>query len=257
MGEMPGKTLGWERVRAVMKLLNERRELGVRTEAARQHVADGLLPIVGAAIGVIVFDRDYRPGTTNSVTRATLAGFDNASRRLFDEHRTMGTGINPFHQHQFERVLSSRGEVLAARVADLMPKRVWYASPWVSEHAQRARFDHFVGTACLVEGPSVVEGIAFMRAKGDRPFSEEDRDLLHLVHLESGRLFDTTAPPMLAPRVRETLGELVTGATDKEIASRLDLSTHTVRQYVKTLLRAYACTSRTQLMARVFAERGS
>lgn len=238
-----------------MKLLNERRELGGRTEAARQHVATGLLKIVGGSIGVIVLDSDYRPGTTNSVSRATLAGFDDESRRLFDEHRVLGTGVNPFHQHQFERVLSSNGEILAATVSDLMPKKEWYASRWVSECAQPARFDHFVGTASKIQGPAIVEGTALMRAKGDRPFSEEDRDVLHLVHLESGRFFDNQ--PALAPRVQATLDQLVTGASDKEIAERLALSPHTVRQYVKTLLRAYACSSRTELMARIFAQRAA
>jgi DNA-binding CsgD family transcriptional regulator len=250
-----GKTLRWERVRAVMKLLNERRELGCRTEAARQHVATSLLDIVGAAIGVIVLDSDYRMGTVNSVSRATLAGFDDESRRLFDDHRTMGTGVNPFHQHQFDRVLSGGGEIFAATVSDLMPEKTWYASRWVSECALPARFDHFVGTATLIEAPAVVEGMAFMRAKGDKPFSDEDRDVLHLVHLESGRFFDNR--PVLAPRVQATLDQLITGASDKEIAERLALSPHTVRQYVKTLLRAYGCTSRTELMARIFAQRAA
>ncbi|WP_146652483.1 LuxR C-terminal-related transcriptional regulator [Labilithrix luteola] len=39
----------------------------------------------------------------------------------------------------------------------------------------------------------------------------------------------------LSPRIEATLEHLLTGASDKEIAVRLDLSPHTVRQYVKTI----------------------
>jgi len=43
---------------------------------------------------------------------------------------------------------------------------------------------------------------------------------------------------------------ILTGATDKEIAQQLRLSPHTVRQYVKAILKAYNVTNRAQLIAR-------
>jgi DNA-binding CsgD family transcriptional regulator len=94
-------------------------------------------------------------------------------------------------------------------------------------------------------------GSGFMRARGDRPFSDEDRELLHLVHLGVGPFFDGPSPRAgLAPRARDTLDVLLTGASDKEIAEQLGISPHTVRQYVKTILRAYDVSSRAQLIAR-------
>jgi len=52
------------------------------------------------------------------------------------------------------------------------------------------------------------------------------------------------------PRMRDTLDVLLLGATDKEIAAELGISPHTVRQYVKAILRAYGVSGRGQLIAR-------
>jgi DNA-binding CsgD family transcriptional regulator len=66
---------------------------------------------------------------------------------------------------------------------------------------------------------------------------------------------DAPTPPgaALAPRVRATLEILMTGASNKEIASRLGISQNTVHQYVKELLRAYGAGSRAELVARLLA----
>jgi DNA-binding NarL/FixJ family response regulator len=97
----------------------------------------------------------------------------------------------------------------------------------------------------------VSESRGVMRDAGDRPFSDEDREVLHLVHLGAGCFYAPTALAVrLAPRVRQTLEVLLDGASNKEIAVRLDLSTHTVRQYVKVIFKAHGVTSRAELIAR-------
>jgi len=57
----------------------------------------------------------------------------------------------------------------------------------------------------------------------------------------------------LPPRVRETLEILMTGASNKEIATRLDISQNTVHQYVKVLLRAYGVSGSSELVARLLS----
>jgi DNA-binding CsgD family transcriptional regulator len=88
-----------------------------------------------------------------------------------------------------------------------------------------------------------------MRAAGDRPFSDEDCLVLHLVREGIGRLF--ADPVELAPRVREVFAVLITGASDKEIAAHLGMAVDTARQYVKKILRAYGVRSRAHLIAQV------
>jgi DNA-binding winged helix-turn-helix (wHTH) protein/DNA-binding NarL/FixJ family response regulator len=60
----------------------------------------------------------------------------------------------------------------------------------------------------------------------------------------------------LSPRMKDTLEQLLTGAADKEIAERLGLSVHTVREYVKSVLHAFGVNSRAELIARVSAPSG-
>ena len=54
----------------------------------------------------------------------------------------------------------------------------------------------------------------------------------------------------LSPRQRETLACVLQGASEKETADRLGLSTHTVHQYMKALYRSFGVHTRSELMAR-------
>ena len=53
----------------------------------------------------------------------------------------------------------------------------------------------------------------------------------------------------LSPRLRQTLGCLLEGHSEKEIADRLRLSATTIHQYVTALYRHFGVQSRAQLMA--------
>jgi len=68
-----------------------------------------------------------------------------------------------------------------------------------------------------------------------------------------------SAPPRLAaglrPRMAQTLHRLLAGDSEKEIASRLGVSTNTIHCYVKDLYRHFQVSSRGQLLAR-FVEPG-
>ena len=59
----------------------------------------------------------------------------------------------------------------------------------------------------------------------------------------------------LAPRVRQTLDELLAGRSEKEIANQLGLSPHTVHVYVRTIYRRYRVSSRAELLSTFLAER--
>ena len=50
------------------------------------------------------------------------------------------------------------------------------------------------------------------------------------------------------------LGAIARGASTAEIAAELFLSTHTVRDYVKTVFEKLGVSSRGELVARLFAE---
>jgi DNA-binding CsgD family transcriptional regulator len=88
------------------------------------------------------------------------------------------------------------------------------------------------------------------------PLSPTDANLVRLFVCEVARRAKCIELPTaaraeeLTPRLRVTLGWLLRGASEKEIACHLGLSVHTVHQYVKSLYRTLGVTSRPQLMAR-------
>jgi DNA-binding CsgD family transcriptional regulator len=237
------------RARAVVGLVGEVGEIGRGTEAARVHFVEGLLRLLGCVIGGAVRDTGYGLGLKRGIAEATLAGFDRQIIEVFQAHHTQGSDFNPFHDAVMRRLGDRVDEVLTSANGELVAGAEWDGSVWINEYVRPARVAHFVGSVRM-DGPTTALGCGFMRAAGDRPFSEEDRELLHLAHVGVGRLFAPPSPrAQLAPRARDTLDVLLTGAADKEIAAQLGISLHTVRQYVKAILRAYRVSSRAQLLA--------
>jgi DNA-binding NtrC family response regulator len=65
----------------------------------------------------------------------------------------------------------------------------------------------------------------------------------------------TLPPEGLSPRMRQTLEHLLAGASEKEVAVQLGLSSHTVHDYVKKLYRHFGVSSRAELLATVLGRR--
>src|SRR4051794_28455680 len=54
----------------------------------------------------------------------------------------------------------------------------------------------------------------------------------------------------LSPRLKQTLGHLMLGRTEKEIARQMEISVHTVHVYVKVLHKRFLVNNRSHLVAR-------
>ena len=239
-----------DRVREAMRLVGEVRELGLWTEAGRTHFLEGTMRMIGCTIGGAVLDTKYAEGSTNGIVAATLAGFGPNIMDVFVAHQIHGSAINPFHSAVLRRVDELQGQVFSAHDTEMVERQVWDGSRWINEYVRPAHVAHFLCSMRVI-GRTTGTGCAFMRAARDRPFSDEDRELLHLVHVGVGPMYDACSPrTRLSPRMRETLDVLLTGASDKEIAAQLRLSSHTVRQYVKAIFKAFNVNSRAQLIAR-------
>jgi DNA-binding CsgD family transcriptional regulator len=90
-------------------------------------------------------------------------------------------------------------------------------------------------------------------------FSDQDAELAGVLWRSCGSSEPvvTASPPTqpieglgASPRVREVLGYLLDGFAEKQIASRLCISHHTVHVYVKDLYRQLGVNSRAQLLVR-------
>jgi DNA-binding CsgD family transcriptional regulator len=118
--------------------------------------------------------------------------------------------------------------------------------------------DSLLSMARLGEGKTSF--IALKRAWGEAPFGDEERELLDVAHGECGWIFETpsTRAPLdvhFSKRERETLDLLLTGMSEKEVAASLELSPHTVHDYVKVIFRKLRVASRAELMARALTPR--
>jgi DNA-binding CsgD family transcriptional regulator len=94
------------------------------------------------------------------------------------------------------------------------------------------------------------------RARRQPGFSTRDRALIKLV----ARAFmhgHQYSIPYLAPRLAQVLDELLLGRSEKECARRLNLSAHTVHDYVKTLHKRFQVSTRAELMVACFRGRES
>jgi len=107
--------------------------------------------------------------------------------------------------------------------------------------------------------PSGVHGLALYRGPDGPAFSDDECNLVRVFHGACATLLrlparsedDALDGEGLSPRQRQTLGLVLRGLSDKEIADDLGISRYTVNQYTKAIYRHYAVSSRSQLLARV------
>ena len=110
----------------------------------------------------------------------------------------------------------------------------------------------------------VVDQLGLHRAWDDQPFTAADHKLVRLFHVELGRLWKRDAirrakdpATALPPRLSQTLNELLAGSSEKQIAHKLELSRHTIHNYVKALHQRFGVSSRGELLARCGREQST
>lgn len=110
----------------------------------------------------------------------------------------------------------------------------------------------------------VVDQLGLHRSWDDEPFNPAEHRLVRLFHVELGRLWKRDAirrakdpATALPPRLSQTLNELLAGSSEKQIALRLELSQHTIHNYVKALHQRFGVSSRGELLARVGREQST
>ncbi len=96
--------------------------------------------------------------------------------------------------------------------------------------------------------------IGFLRKKGEKPFTEQDRQKLLVVKrlIENSYLLHQYVQPaqslQITQREKELLRYLCKGFKNAEIASILYVSENTVKKHLQNLYRKFQVTSRTQLV---------
>ena len=245
---MPTDTIRREPLRRALALIHEAREIVPGLEQ-RLHLARGIEKVAGAAMVVL---GGARRGANNDWYLEEWVGTQaqDPAQRMMSILGQRGLGFSPGLRASIDLARGPLG--VAMRRRDVLGDAEWYESEYFNDVRRKAGFDDFV-YALRQETPGRLSGIALARELRDRPFSEEERNLIHLFHDEIARL----APPprlveaeALTPRQRDVLRSLLTGAGEKQAAADLGISPQTLHAHVKSIYATYGVSSRAELLVR-------
>ncbi|MDB4993774.1 MAG: Transcriptional regulator, LuxR family protein [Myxococcaceae bacterium] len=249
--------VSFDRARQLFLLLGELHELRRDNAAVLDHLTTGLLALVPAQV-VILGSLEGQPDAPVLHGIAEKGWIDRAARvRVSDFFQRNALNADPLAR-AITAVRVGHGRVLSARRRDLVTRRDWHDSAYFCEvRRPNGDDDAIYSQRLLFNGHR--EAIGLTRAANDRPFSDQDRSMMHLAHLGLATVLDRAAHgtklgPVLSPRERQTLAALLRGCSDKEIAEELGIRRSTVNKHVMAIFRGYAVASRAQLMAKLLGD---
>ncbi len=233
--------------------------------AWREHLLSGICQLLDAHVGSI-FDVELPAAATTTGRVRALANVglpDPVRRAMLDAALTevSNTEFDAAAQPTFPGT-----DILRQRFAEdgcatmlsgeLTDPAEFRASPMYQNFRKPLNCDDIVVSLRNVDIPNRVELIDIDRPLGARPFGDRERALLKYVHDEVAPLVGVRLATErhlcrdgLSQRLNETLSLLLDGRSEKEVASRLELSGHTVHHYVERLYEHFRVSSRAELLA--------
>lgn len=158
---------------------------------------------------------------------------------------------------QTRGMIEGAGETRACLRKELLDDVEWDRSWLYQDFLRPMRIeDRLIGVHTI--SPHAESYIVVDRHRRDRPFSDDERDVLRLFltgaptfHREQffARGYAESTVP-LTPRQRSVLSLLLTDMSEPEIADHLGLTANTVHQYIVTILRKFGVRGRAGLMAK-------
>ena len=247
-------------VQALLNLVGECRDLGADRVAWRRHLIDGLAALVDAEGGFIgemagcgapetVRDLGVVPWSRDDIRRPWTLGPDEAEV-IRDPKNWVAT--NAYHAR------NQAGTGLCLARTDVLDDLTWRGLPDHGLIREILGVDHRIWCFCPISGggPTDQAGLILARNVGRRNFSRRDCLVVGLAHREVAHLvghrlarFADPSPDDLTPRVRQVLAHLLDGDGDKRIAVRLNLSPHTINEYIKVIFRHFGVRARSELLA--------
>ncbi len=245
-----------DQLRKTLALIHEAREIG-RGPEQRLHLARGLERIIGAAMTSIGIYSNFGPNRRGRIEENTSSWVDGSAHNVWATLKQRGISFSPSIRALANRCNGTHP--IAVRRRDLLRDSEWYGSEYFADHyGTSGGFDDYVKAMSRLPG-SRVATISANRGARDRPFTEEDRNLVAVFHEECLRL-DAAQPseadqPLLTGREQQVLEALLRGGSEKEVAAELGISRETVHSHVKSIYLAYGTRSRAELLARCLSRR--
>ena len=148
----------------------------------------------------------------------------------------------------------SLGKHFTVQKNDLVTDKEWYRSPHVINYRQKGGVDEFIYSVYPLES-GCYSTLSLHRIWKAPKFTKSEKALIHLIMQECKWLHydipQKTEKELLnlKPRLHETFMHILDGHSTKDIASKMNLSEYTVKDYTKELLLHFQVESRTKLIS--------
>lgn len=243
-------------VRRVYELVGRVLEAGRDPDTWRATALWGLCELVGGTVGLSCDLVGMLPGQIpRPVSPLDVGWNDSATREVFYDYLASGA----LHADPGTLALvAAHGRVrfVTRTRRQMVDDATWYAAPAVDVARRAGNVDDFVCTTVAL-CPGALQGFIAYRPWGAKPFGERERRIARLLHVQLLRLMTVPAAaemsPRLSPRLKQTLDLLLAGEGVKQIAQSLDLSPHTIGDYVKALYQKFDVRTRAELLSRYHA----
>jgi len=245
-------------LRAIYLLVGECCEVGADPYAWHMRAFEGLRRIIGFQFGAATMTGhgidDFH---FNSNLGAIGWGYADAKqKRMHEEY--MASDLH-WSDPTFLPFLRLQGALITRRREEVVDDATWYNSVHFNEHFRIAHLDDGIFAASFPAPTTGVNlhSLLVYRPLGEKAFTVRDRRIVWLFLREIRQLLGTKLTPFgppnpygLSPRMHQVLALLAEGQSEKQVAKTLQISRHTVHDYVKMLHQRLGVSSRGELLAR-------
>lgn len=239
--------------RAMIRLLAEVASTPGEHEEKKRILMEGLCDLVGGDFWIWGLAADYDPEIGPVYTAMTTGGFSEEqvpkllvaldNEKLEDSIRPLG-----------REIVSRRQQV--TRLAEQYDTRQAFLDPEITSNWR----DADIGPPLVCYRPvsnNSLSGIGIYRRWNSPPFSKREARIADIVMSEVAWLHEQGWPwesalqvPQLSRRRRLALNLLLEGLSRKDIAREMQVSQHTVNEYIKHIYRFYGVHSHAELLNR-------
>ena len=242
-------------LRQAYRLIHDCRDAGHDHRAWPVILVEGLARLVDAQVVVMGEIGLGEPGVPARVRSIAESGWRRPSdRETFYRKYVVDKDFGDVLT--FQRFATLRGGLITRTREQLVTDDDWYGSHEFNGYNRSWMVDDMIMSQAMFGDPPTLLGFTISGDLGRERFSRSERRLIRMFHLEiAGHIGFSLARepdhplPDLPPRLKETLGCLLEGDSEKQVALRLGLSRHTVHQYVQDLHRRLGVGTRAELMA--------
>ncbi len=244
-------------VRKVYRLLGECIEMGSDSTAWRAHLLQGLSNIIGARVGLYM--HLHQPLQSDERLEDVVAsGFLDTDQQALWQHyqEEQAQKDDPYHLSYFDnhhRPLRTR------TLNEVVEARLWKRSRHYNDYIRACNLKDRITTSFRLgcENDSPLQTMVFHRDVVDGDFALSAKYLIKLSHHEmAGMLGKQLVIPgsrcdtgSLPRRMGQVLEQLLNGESEKQIATSLGISHHTVNHHVQRVYQHFGVNSRAKLIA--------